>query len=163
VTAIYHTWRGTHRRFLSAAGGYNPLGMARQRIHLSGAQWVEIAAHLEACLPEEGCGLLAGRADRVDLVVPIENVEHSPVHYTMEPRALVGALGRFEVLGLDLMGAFHSHPGGPFGVSQSDVREWRYPEAALVVCAPGEEGWEAKAFLVDEGGVTELPLQIEGA
>ena len=137
--------------------------MAQQRIRLSASQWAEIVAHLEACLPEEGCGLLAGRADRVDLVVPIENVEHSPVHYTMEPRALVGALGRFEALGLDLMGAFHSHPGGPFGVSQSDVREWRYPEAALVVCAPGEEGWEAKAFLVDEGGVTELPLQIEGA
>ena len=154
--------RGTHRRFLSAAGGYNPRGMARQRIHLSGAQWVEIAAHLEACLPEEGCGLLAGCADRVDLVLPIENVEHSPVHYTMEPRALVVAFGRHEALGLDLLGAFHSHPGGPFGVSQSDVREWRYPEAALVVCAPGEEGWAARAFLVDEGRVTEMPLQIEG-
>ena len=135
--------------------------MAQQRIRRGAAQWAEIVAHLEACLPEEGCGLLAGRADRVDLVVPIENVEHSPVHYTMEPRALVGALGRFEVLGLDLMGAFHSHPGGPFGVSQSDVREWRYPEAALVVCALGETGWAARAFLVDEGRAMEMPLQIE--
>ena len=137
--------------------------MAQQRIRLSAAQWAEIVAHLEACLPEEGCGLLAGRANRVELVVPIENVEHSSVHYAMEPRALVGGLGRLEALGLDLMGAFHSHPGSPLGVSQSDVREWQYPEAALVVCALGEKGWEARAFTVDEGRVTEMPLQIEGA
>ena len=47
------------------------------------------------------------------------------------------------------------------GVSQGDVREWRSPEAALVVCAPGEQGWEARAFLVDEGRAMEMPLQIE--
>jgi len=163
VTAIYHTWRTAKRwRFLAAAPGYNPLRMVKPRIRLSAAQWAEIVTHLEACLPEEGCGLLAGRAGRVELVVPIENVEHSPVHYAMEPRALVDTLGRFEVLGLDLMGAFHSHPGGPFGVSESDVREWQYPEAALVVCAPEEAGWAARAFLVDEGGATEMPLQIDG-
>lgn len=162
LTAIYHTWRSAARqRFLAEAAGYNPFGMGQQRISLSAAQWAEIVTHLEACLPEEGCGLLAGGVDRVELVVPIENVEHSPVHYAMEPRALVGALGRLEALGLDLRGAFHSHPGGPFGVSESDVREWQYPEAALVVCAPGEEGWAARAFLVDEGGVTEILLQVE--
>jgi proteasome lid subunit RPN8/RPN11 len=134
--------------------------MGQQRIRLSAAQWAEIAAHLEACLPEEGCGLLAGR-DRWTWWL-IENVEHSPVHYAMEPRAMVGALGRLEGLGLDLMGAFHSHPGGPLGVSESDVREWQYPEAAIVVCAPGEQGWAARAFLVDEGRVREMLLLVEG-
>jgi proteasome lid subunit RPN8/RPN11 len=79
----------------------------------------------------------------------------------MEPRALVAALGRLEDLELDLLGAFHSHPGGPFGVSESDVRQWQYPEMALVVCIPQDEGWAARAFFIDDSGVTEVPLLVE--
>jgi hypothetical protein len=41
------------------------------------------------------------------------------------------------------------------------VREWQYPEAALVVCVLGLNGWAARAFLADERGVTEIPLLIE--
>jgi proteasome lid subunit RPN8/RPN11 len=135
--------------------------MANRRIRLTAGQWADVVGHLAACLPEEGCGLLAGHADRVELVLPIENADHSPVHYTMEPRALVSALGRLETLGLELLGAFHSHPAGPFGVSESDVREWHYPEAALMVCAPREEAWGARAFIVDGSRVAEVPVQFE--
>jgi proteasome lid subunit RPN8/RPN11 len=135
--------------------------MTPDRIRLSQAHWAEVVKHMAACLPEEGCGLLAGRAGRVELVLPIENAEHSRLHYSMEPRALIAALGRLEELGLELLGAFHSHPAGPSGVSESDVREWQYPEAALVVCAPREESWGARAFIVEGGRVAEVPLQIE--
>lgn len=166
-TAIYHTSRGPrlgqgpleHPPGRRRPAGYNP-GMPRDRIFLTEVQWAAVVAHLQACLPEEGCGLLGGHADRVALALPIENVEHSPVHYHMEHRALVAAFGRLEKLGLDLLAAFHSHPGGPFGVSDSDVREWQYPEAALVVCVPREKGWAARALIVDEGGVIEIPLLI---
>jgi len=168
--AIYHSSYGPRGRPVRrrdgrqpAVAGYNPSEMALQRIRLTAAQWADIVGHLVACLPEEGCGLLAGRSDRVETVVPIENAEHSPVHYAMEPRALVAALGRLEALDLELLGAFHSHPHGPFGVSESDVREWQYPEAALVVCAPREEAWAARAFIVDGGRVTEVPLDVERA
>lgn len=106
--------------------------------------------------------MLGGRVDRVELVLPIENIDHSPVRYRMEARAQVDGLGRIEDLGLDLLGAFHSHPAGPVGVSESDVREWQYPEAALIVCAPGADGgWRMRAFRVDEGGVVELPVLHE--
>jgi proteasome lid subunit RPN8/RPN11 len=135
--------------------------MTPDRIRISEASWAGVVTHLTACLPEEGCGLLAGRAGLVELVVPIENAEHSSIRYSMEPRELVAALGRFESLGLEMLGAFHSHPGGPFGVSDSDVREWQYPEAALVVCVPWEETWRARAFIVEGGRVAEVPLQIE--
>jgi proteasome lid subunit RPN8/RPN11 len=135
--------------------------MARERMRLTYAQWAGVVAHLQACLPEEGCGLLGGRADQVELVLPIENIDHSPVHFRMAPRALVAAFGRLEALDMELVGAFHSHPVGPFGVSESDVREWQYPEAAMVICALVRETWAARAFTVDDSGVTEMPLQIE--
>jgi len=134
--------------------------MTAARIRLTGAQWAGLVSHLADCLPEEGCGLLAGK-DRVELVLPIENGEHSAVRYTMEPRALVSAIGRIEASGMDLLGIFHSHPAGPFGVSESDVREWQYPEAVLVVCSRGVAGWAARAFVVAEGRVTEVPLLVD--
>jgi proteasome lid subunit RPN8/RPN11 len=137
--------------------------LAPTQIRLTGEQWAEVVAHLEACRPEEGCGLLAGRADRVEIVLPIENIDHSPVRYRMEARALVAGLGRIEDLGLDLLGAFHSHPAGPPGVSESDLREWQYPESALIVCAPGAHGaWQIRAFRADEGGVVELRVLRDG-
>jgi proteasome lid subunit RPN8/RPN11 len=135
--------------------------MKVDRIRLDGEPWAAMTAHLQSCLPEEGCGLLAGRLDRVELVLPIENVEHSEVHYHMEHRALVAAFARIEALELELLGVFHSHPNGPVGVSQSDVREWQYPEVALVVCVRNAEGWEARAFLANEHGVSQVPFLID--
>jgi proteasome lid subunit RPN8/RPN11 len=74
----------------------------------------------------------------------------------------VRALLDFEAGGLDLVAAFHSHPNGPTGVSESDRREWRYPEALLVVLSPRSRGWTARAFSIDDAGETEVPLVIEG-
>jgi proteasome lid subunit RPN8/RPN11 len=130
-------------------------------IHLSESLWNEIELHLAACLPEEGCGLLGGLGEQVQVVVPIENAEHSSVRYTMEPHALVAGLARLETLGLELLAAFHSHPAGPDGVSQSDVVEWQYPEAAIVVCTARTAGWRGLAFVVDDGRPTPLPLHID--
>jgi proteasome lid subunit RPN8/RPN11 len=136
--------------------------MARGSISLDPSAWTAIVQHLGACLPEEGCGLLAGNGERVELVLPVENAEHSRVRYTMEPRALVAALASLEERRLDLVAAFHSHPMGPPGVSESDVREWQYPEAAILVCVPRGTVWEAHAFVVEAGGVTPIPVDITG-
>jgi proteasome lid subunit RPN8/RPN11 len=134
--------------------------MAGTRIRLSQDQWTSMVLHLEACLPEEGCGLLGGEGSRVRLVIPIENAEHSPFHYFMEPRALVAGLAQLERRGLDLVGAFHSHPAGPLGVSVDDVREWQYPGSAIVVCVPGRGEWAGRAFLIEDGRAREVPLEI---
>jgi proteasome lid subunit RPN8/RPN11 len=134
--------------------------MMRRALHLSAADWRTMVDHLEACLPEEGCGLLAGRGDEVVAVLPIENSDHSPTHYHMEDRALVGAFQRLEAMGLDLLAAFHSHPSGPLGVSQDDRREWQYPEAALVICVPRAGTWEARAYLLADGDPREILLAV---
>lgn len=135
--------------------------MPVEGLEIRAVDWTTVEAHLDACLPEEGCGLFAGRLGRVGLVLPIENIDHSPVHFRMEPRALVTAILHLEDLGLELLGVFHSHPVGPFGVSATDVREWRYPEAALVVCSLREDRWVGRAYRVDDGGTREVRLTID--
>jgi proteasome lid subunit RPN8/RPN11 len=141
--------------------GYNPPAVAPDLLRIRAGDWNRVTAHLQSCLPEEGCGLLAGRGPDVELIVPIENAEHSSSHYHMEHRALIEAFHRVDQLGLELLGAFHSHPHGPAGVSQSDVEEWQYPEAALVVCTRLGDEWTARGFMAEAGGVREIPLLVD--
>ena len=99
--------------------------------------------HVLSCLPEEACGLLAGRDGLVTLALPIENAAHSPVRYRMEPRAQVGELLSIEALGLDLLGIYHSHPNGPAVPSATDQAEVYDPETLALIWCSGSRGWSA--------------------
>ncbi len=120
-----------------------------------------VEAHLDSCRPEEACGLLSGKGEWVERVWPIENLAHSRVRYTMEPRQLVRAVLAIEEDQEELLGAFHSHPSGPDGVSDTDVVEWQYPDSALLVWVPGDGGWAARGFVIDGGAVREIPIDID--
>ncbi len=50
---------------------------------LQADQWQKITMHLDDCLPEEGCGLIAGSQGTGKLVKVIENQLHSPVRFRM--------------------------------------------------------------------------------
>ena len=130
-------------------------------LRLRANDWQSLVSHLERCLPEEGCGLLAGAGEQIERVLPVENELHSRVRYRMEPRGLVAALNQIDAAGMEMLGAFHSHPAGPDGVSPSDVAEWGYPEAALVVCALDGDRWHLRAYRVEDDRAREIPLVVE--
>lgn len=108
--------------------------------------WQTMLDHVLACMPEEACGLAAGRHGIVGLVLPIENVAHSSLRFRMEPSAQVQALLGIEEQGLELLAIYHSHPFGPPGPSPTDRAEASYPEAAAIIwCSDGGQ-WQARAF-----------------
>ena len=116
--------------------------------------------HVLSCLPEEACGLLAGRDGLVTLVLPIENAAHSPVRYRMEPRAQVGELLSIEALGLDLLGIYHSHPNGPAVPSATDQAEVYDPETLALIWCSGSRGWSAWAFALRGDPPAEVTLEV---
>jgi proteasome lid subunit RPN8/RPN11 len=117
--------------------------------------------HAEACLPEEACGFLGGRNGRIVVVLPVENVEHSPVRFRMDPHGQLRGMQQLEAKGLDLLGIYHSHPLGPPGLSTTDIAEAAYPETALVVLSPAADAWIGRAFLVEEGFAEEVRFVVE--
>jgi proteasome lid subunit RPN8/RPN11 len=134
----------------------------RPSLQLTQAQWEAMLAHVAAHAPEEACGLVGGVGGRAARVVPVENALHSPAAYAMEPQAQVEAMMAFERDGLDLLAIFHSHPGGPAVPSQADVRQAYYPDSLYLIFSPGRAGgWQARAFQIDEGRVTEAELIVE--
>lgn len=129
---------------------------------LTTAQWQSITAHLTSELPNEACGLLAGREGRAQRVYLVANAARSPVRFSMAPEELIRAIIEIEDNGWELIGIFHSHPAGPPTPSATDIAEAYYPDSAYVICCPAEGGWQARAFEIRDGAVREMGLQIEG-
>lgn len=130
-------------------------------VSLTNAQWADICAHLSARLPEEACGLLAGRNGQTLKVYLIPNAARSPTRFFMEPAHLLRAFEEIDQSGWDLLGIFHSHPAGPSTPSVTDVAEAYYADSAYLICCPGAAGWQARAFEIRDGQVREVPFEIE--
>lgn len=95
----------------------------------------QLLDHLQACYPQEGCGLLAGdgATGEVTAVYPIENTLHSPTAYRMDPTQQVQAMLALEERGWQMLAIYHSHPQGPEHPSATDVALAMYPEALHII------------------------------
>ncbi len=117
-------------------------------------------AHAAACLPEEACGILAGRGGRSERVIPVTNELHSPVRFRMAPLEQLNALIWLEEHGCDLLAIFHSHPTGPAYPSETDLAEFYYPGSAVIILAPAGREWQLRAFRIESGQVNEIPIHL---
>jgi proteasome lid subunit RPN8/RPN11 len=129
-----------------------------QEVALSDRHWQIICSHVEACLPEEACGLLAGTGSRVLQVIPVENSIHSEIRYRMDPVEQLRAFQFIEEQGLELIAIFHSHPQGPDRISQTDIAEAYYPETATIIFYPQGREWQARAYKINQSQASEIPL-----
>jgi [CysO sulfur-carrier protein]-S-L-cysteine hydrolase len=123
------------------------------------ATYEEIEGHLRACLPAEGCGLLAtrfdadGRPEHVERFYPGSNLDDSRTSYTMDPREVVAALKDMDARGWRLGAIVHSHPLTPATPSATDLRHAYYPGALMLIVsfARATSEWSAWRVALDDG------------
>jgi len=115
--------------------------------------------HVDRQSPLEACGLLAGKNDEVEKVIPVRNQAQSPVRFVMEPYEQLEAFNWMDANGLDLLGIFHSHPAGPETASVTDIKEAAY-EVVHLIWSQNRGRWQARGFWIENGNATEVPLQI---
>jgi len=136
----------------------------KRQLTLNKDQWQEMLDHVDRQAPLEGCGLLAGREDRVEKVILVRNQAQSPARFVMDPYEQLQAFDWIESNGLDLLGIFHSHPAGPETVSMTDIAEAAYEVVHLIWSRhdlPGKSNsWQARGFWIENGYATETTLQI---
>jgi proteasome lid subunit RPN8/RPN11 len=103
----------------------------------------ELVAHAREGNPDEVCGILAGRDDRVERVFRVANTADAvgadagvfrdresgvatagrkPVHYYMDPRDQLRVYNEIDELGLDVIGYYHSHTHTEAKPSPTDIR-----------------------------------------
>ena len=104
----------------------------------------QIHAHGENSYPEEGAGFLLGNDDGEQRLVAqifvTENVREDAARhnrYLVTPKEYLQAEIAAELLGLSLVGVFHSHPDHPNRPSEFD-REWAQPFFSYLITSVNE-------------------------
>ncbi len=128
-----------------------------QKNHLS-----EMIQSINADLPNESCGLLAGSKNQSLKVFPITNILKNPVRYQMDPEQQIKALIEIEENDFDLLAIYHSHPAGPAIPSLTDVAEAMYPESVFLIFSPGSDQWNFRGFMIQQGDVQEVQISVIG-
>ena len=99
--------------------------------------------HCLEALPLEGCGLLLGRRDEataeVTEILPAANTLASPDRYEIAPETVLAADRRARESGRLLLGAWHSHPGGPPVPSDTDRAE-AWPDWCYLIVGLADSG-----------------------
>ncbi|MCA9834946.1 MAG: M67 family metallopeptidase [Thermomicrobiales bacterium] len=130
----------------------------------------EVLVHLARCMPNEGVGLLGafapeetgkGITARAALYVPGTNLEQSPTHYTMDPLEVMRAFRRFTEEGLLLGAIVHSHIASPATPSPSDLREWNYPEAIMMIASFATQPPVLNAYRISQVSGLPVPQSVE--
>jgi proteasome lid subunit RPN8/RPN11 len=119
----------------------------------------EIVGHINIHAPLEACGLLAGKNDRVERVLFVQNQAQSPVRFVMDPYEQLQAFEWIESNGFDLLGIFHSHPAGPETASPTDIAEAAYA-VVHVICSRQDGQWKLRGFWIEDGEAVETALEI---
>ena len=128
-----------------------------------------IIDHCTAGLPNESCGMLAGKDGTVEKVYCMKNAKPGPDYYEMEPEEQFRVMKDIRDADLQMIGLFHSHPTGQAYPSSVDVEQayWpgtqlpNYPDAVYVIVSLMDRSRPvARGFSIEEGKVTEVALNM---
>jgi proteasome lid subunit RPN8/RPN11 len=136
--------------------------MGLTSITMTKSHWQSMEAHVRASVPREACGILAGDQGKVHWVESVTNVEDRVDRFRMDPQEQVDMILRIESEGLFLIGIYHSHPHGPEELSEKDIQEAAYFEAAQILWSPDGDQWSCRAYLIEHQTAREIPVYITG-
>ena len=123
-------------------------------INLTKKQFEEIVTHAKACLPNEACGLLGGVVEdnqrKVKKVYFLTNIDHSPEHFSMEPKEQFTAIKDMRANGWVLLGNWHSHPSSPSRMSEEDKRLAFDTKLSYLILSLADSEPVLKSFNIDK-------------
>ena len=135
------------------------------KLYLKKTDFEAIVSHAVSCLPEEACGLIAGKKEgderRIEKVYFLENIDHTNEHFSMDPKDQLAAVKDMRSFGLAPLGNWHSHPETPSRPSKEDIR-LAYDSSAsyLILSLMNIDEPVLNAFSVKEGRAAKEELII---
>ena len=119
----------------------------------------ELIRQAQQDAPDESCGYLFGVADVVTENYPMENVDHSPEHFSFSPRDQFAALRYARQKGLRILANWHSHPASPSRPSQEDLRLANDPSIRYAILSL-HEGIHLNSFGILHGEVVDKEIHL---
>ena len=112
----------------------------------------EMIAQAQKDAPNETCGYLLGADDVVTENYWMENIDHSPEHFSFAPKDQFAALKYARSKGLRILANWHSHPASPSRPSQEDLRLANDPTIRYAILSL-HEGIHLNSFKILHGEV----------
>jgi proteasome lid subunit RPN8/RPN11 len=130
----------------------------------------KIYEHCDREYPNEACGILAGHDGWVEKNYQMTNAKPSPGYYEMDTEEQFQVMKDIRQGGLEMIGIYHSHTGGPAYPSSVDVEKayWpgtlypNYPGALyLIVTLMDRKNPAARAFKISENKrISEVEVKV---
>jgi proteasome lid subunit RPN8/RPN11 len=141
-------------------------------IELPTSMFDDLVAHARSGLPNEACGVVAGKDGRSVCVYPMRNAEESPVVYRFEEREQLEVFNDIQDRGWELLAFFHSHTHTGAFPSPTDraLALWRdpvtgqetpaYPGTRYLILSLAERDPVLRAFSFPGGEPVEEEVRV---
>ena len=124
----------------------------------------QLIAQARQDAPNETCGYLLGvSVDGVDTVTEnywMENIDHSPEHFSFAPKDQFAALRYARSKGLRILANWHSHPASPSRPSQEDLRLANDPTIRYAILSLLDGDPKLNSFKIIKGEVVEREVHL---
>jgi proteasome lid subunit RPN8/RPN11 len=122
--------------------------------------YTEILLQAKSQLPDESCGYLMGKGDEVTVSYPMTNIDHSPEHFSFDPKEQFAAVRYARMSGLEIIGNWHSHPQSPSRPSQEDIRLAYDPTISYWILSLADVQPVFNAFLIQNGSSEKCAVEL---
>ena len=119
----------------------------------------ELISQAQKDAPNETCGYLLGVDDTVTENYWMENIDHSPEHFSFAPKDQFAALKYARSRGLKILANWHSHPASPSRPSQEDLRLANDPTIRYAILSL-HEGIHLNSFRILNGQVVDKEVHL---
>jgi proteasome lid subunit RPN8/RPN11 len=127
-----------------------------QKITLSGSDKKILSEYSENQKPNESCAILFGKNDIVSDLFLTENIEESPVNFTISNEQLIEGYKMAEEKSLDVIGIFHSHPDSDAFPSNTDKKFMQSNPVVWIIYSGINKNF--RAFIL-ESDIIEIPIE----
>lgn len=117
-----------------------------------------LLAHRDKDRPLECCGLLLGCDGEVVSAIAASNELASPTRYRIRPADHFAAVRLARGRGLEVLGAYHSHPDAAAVPSRTNLADAQPDFLYVIIGADAGAGLELRGWWLVEGNFREITL-----
>jgi len=127
-----------------------------QKIILKQSDKKLLAQYSENQKPNEACAILFGKDNQVLDIFLTENIEKSPLNFTISNEQLIEGYNIAEQKKMEVIGIFHSHPNSDAFPSNTDKKFMQSNPVAWIIYSGINKNF--RAFILESDSVE---IQIE--
>ena len=129
-----------------------------QKIILKQSDRKILSQYSENQKPNESCAILFGKNNQVQDLFLTENIDESPINFTISNKQLIEGYKIAEDKKMDVIGIFHSHPNSDAFPSNTDKKFMQSNPVVWIIYSGINKNF--RAFILDSN-ITEIPIEEE--